>query len=136
MEKIEKKARAQVRQIIEKLDDDHREAERMKRDNVKLRKKIQALMKNNQNMAAILRKLDNKMEETHVLPKRDYKNYRYSYQEGMMIKREEVSRKRLELKKKNADLTEVNRQLNEILEIMKKRNINIDTDENNKEQAE
>lgn len=133
---IEKKARAQVKQIIDKLDEDHKEAERMRSENVKLRKKIQALMKNNQNMAAILRKLDNKMEETHILPKRDYKDYRYSYQEGMMIKREEVNQKRLELKKKNADLTEVNRQLNEILDIMKKRNINIDTNENNKEQGE
>lgn len=131
MEDIEKKARAQARQIIEKLDEDHKDAVRMKRDNIKLRKKIEALMTNNQNMAAILRKLDNKMEETHVIPRKDYKDFRYSYQEGMMIRKEEVKRKRLELKQKNADLTEVNKQLNEILEIMKKRNINIDTNENN-----
>jgi len=128
MEEIERKAQADVRQIIDKLEDDHRVAMRMKRENDKLRQKIEALMKNNQNMAAILRKLDNKMEEARILPR---EKYRYSYQDGMMVRKEEVHRKRLELKKKNADLTEVNKQLNEILEIMKKRNINIDTNENN-----
>ena len=132
MEEIEKKARREVREIIGKLEEDHKEAERMRRENEILRKKVGALMKNNQNMAAILRKLDNKMEEAHDLPGKDYKDYRYSYQEGMMIRREEVHKKRLELKKKSADLNEVNRQLNEILEIMKKRNINIDAGGNNK----
>jgi hypothetical protein len=134
MEEIEKKARREAKEIIDKLEEDHQDAIRMKRENIKLRKKIEALMENNQNMAAILRKLDNKMDETHVLPRKNYKEYRYSYQEGMMIHKEEVHKKRLELKKKNADLNEVNKQLNEILEIMKKRNINIDAGENNKEE--
>ena len=130
MEPIELKTMKEVKDIVQKLEEDHKSALRMKRENQRLRKKIEALMKNNQNMAAIIRKLDNKMEEAHFLPKGDY---RYSYQDGMMIRKEEVNRKRLELKKKSADMNEVNKQLNEILEIMKKRNINIDPDDNNKD---
>jgi hypothetical protein len=128
MQDIERKAKASARAMVEKLQEDHKLAMKMKRDNELLRRKIQALMRNNQDMAAIVRKLDNKMDETKLLPK---EKYVYSYQDKMMVREEEVDRKRLELKRKNANLGEINRQLSELLGIMKKRNININQTNNN-----
>jgi len=134
MEDIERKANQEAKAMIEKLEGDRQLALRMKRENQRLRKKIEALMRNNQGMATIVRKLDNKMGEAHIVPRKDMV---YSYQDGMMVKKEEISRKRLELKKKHADMNEVNKQLNELLGIMKERNINIGTgDNNNKEGKE
>lgn len=128
MGKMEDRAEEQARAVIEKFDDEHKRASKLERDNLKLRQKIDALMKNNQQMAKVLRILDNKMDEKKIIPR---KNMLYSYQDGMMIKKEHINRKRLELKRKSADLDEINKQLNELLAIMKSRNINISPDDNN-----
>ena len=108
----------EAEELRKKLEKDHDKAIKLKKENEELRKKIGGLVENNQKLVGLVKELDGRMKETRILPK---DKLIYSYQQGGMIKPEDIGRKHIELKRKQLDLQEINAQLSEILAILEKR---------------
>lgn len=113
----EKVSNTELEQMIRKFQEDTEIVKKLKMDNKDLKRKIDALMQNNMKFAELVRKLEERSNRVRIEKE---KELIYSYQDGAMVKNEEIGKHRLRLQKKKLTLNEINSQLAEILTELEK----------------
>jgi hypothetical protein len=113
----EKVTNAELEQMLRKFIDDTRIVNKLKSNNRGLKRKIDALLQNNMKFAELVQKLEERSNRVEVRKEEDLI---YSYQDGEMVKNEELGRHQMKLHKKKLTLNEINSQLAEILIKLKK----------------
>jgi len=107
----------ELEQMLRKFIEDTRIVSRLKEDNRGLKRKIDALLQNNMKFAELVQKLEERSNRVEVRREEDLI---YSYQDGAMVRNEELGRHQMRLHKKKLTLNEINSQLAEILMKLKK----------------
>ena len=107
----------ELEQMIRKFIEDTRIVSKLKDDNRDLKRKIDALLQNNMKFAELVQKLEQRSNRVEVRREEDLI---YSYQDGAMVRNEELGRHQMKLHKKKLTLNEINSQLAEILMKLKK----------------
>jgi hypothetical protein len=110
--KKEKISNAELEQMIRKFIKDTALVSKIKLENQGLKRKIDALIQNNDKFIELVNKLEEKSNKVEVKKEQDMI---YSYQDGAMIKNEELGKQHLKLHKKKLTLNGINNQLAEIL---------------------
>jgi hypothetical protein len=106
-----------ARDMIEKLKKDHALVMEMKQENSLLREKISGLVRNNEKMVDLVKKVDEKERKAFPMPQ---ERMIYSFQAGGMVKKGQLERDRLDLHRKKLTLQEINDQLNEIVAMLER----------------
>ena len=108
---------AGLERMIIKFKEDTEIVRRLKIENKDLKRKIDALMQNNMKFAELVRKLEERSNRVRIETE---KKLVYSFQDGRMVKNEELGKHRLRLQRKKLTLNEINNQLAEILTELEK----------------
>lgn len=116
--KKDKVTNIELEQMMKSFIVDTRLALQLRSQNSDLKRKIDALIQNNEKFAELVAMLEQKNKRTHV---REEEKMIYSYQDGAMVKNDELDKRKLMLHKKKLTLNEINTQLNEILGLLEQK---------------
>ena len=108
----ERVSNAELERMINKFLEDTVIVNKLKLDNASLRRKIDALIQNNDKFVELVRNLEERGKKVVV---RKEQELIYSYQDGSMVQKEEIGKQRIRLRKKKLTLDEINNQLSQIL---------------------
>lgn len=113
----ERVSNAELEQLITKFLEDTVIVNKLKIENSGLKRKIDALIQNNDKFVELVNRLEERSNRVEV---RKEQELVYSYQDGAMIKNEELGKHRMRLHKKKLTLNEINNQLADILTKLEK----------------
>jgi|GEM_PF-2908557 len=108
---------SELERMIRKFMEDTAIVYRLKADNKGLKKKIDALLQNNIKFAELVQVLEERNNRVRFEKEQELI---YSYQDGGMIKNDEIGKQSMKLHKKKLTLNEINSQLADILTKLEK----------------
>ena len=111
LKKPEKVTNADLEEMLQKFIRDAALVTKLKEDNRSLKRKIDALIQNNEKFAELVARLEHKNEMIEIKKEEEMI---YSYQDKGMVKNEELGKHKLMLHKKKLTLNEINNQLAKI----------------------